>query len=115
MNLSVMDVRSLTEEPSVQVRGQLAAKIAMDYRANSFNDAEAAIANDIFRILLKDAERQVRRALAGQLAHCPEAPRDIVLKLAHDESDVASGVLEYSDVLTEDDLKAIIKSAHDVV
>ena len=98
-NLTPRDVKRLTEEPSVQVRGMLAAKIAMDYRAGNFSEAETAIADDIFRVLLKDVEKQVRRlALAEQLAYIARCvPRDIILKLANDEPDVATPVLEFSD------------------
>jgi len=113
-HLTHMDVRTLTQEPSSKVRGQLASKIALDYRSGHFTAAEADIANDIFRILLRDVEQNVRLALAEQLAHCANAPRDVILRLANDETDVALPVLEYSTVLTEDDLIAIVKSSEEV-
>lgn len=115
MNLTHMDFKRLMQEPSANVRGTLAAKIAMDYRAGNFSRAEAAIADDIFRILLKDVERKVRQKLSEQLCHCPNAPHDVIAKLAEDESDVAVHVLEYSQVLTEDDLIAIVKSTQEVL
>ncbi len=110
-----MDVKTLTEEPSFKVRGQLAGKIAMDYRSGSFTAAEAGIANDIFRILVKDAEKSVRQALAEQLAYCANTPRDIIIRLANDEAEVAVYVLEHSSVLAEDDLIAIVASSREVV
>lgn len=115
MNLSAMDFKKLTQEPSAKVRGMLASKIAMDYRAGNFSDREAAIADDIFRILLKDTEVKVRKAIAEQLSHCPHAPRDIIMKLAQDDVEVAMSVLEYSYVLTEDDLIEIVKSTKEVL
>src|SRR5438132_180502 len=115
MQLTPMDVRKLTEEPSSEVRGMLAAKIAMDYRASHFSANEADIAGDIFRILLKDTEKRVRMALAEELAHCPQVPHDIVLSLANDEAEIAVHVLEYSNVLTEDDLIAIVESTQEVL
>lgn len=114
-SLSRMDVKKLTEEPSPKVRGMLAEKIATDYREQNFSDAESAIANDIFRILLKDVEVRVRKALAEQLAYCPNAPHDIILKLANDEAEVAVHVLEHSTVLTEEDLITIVESTYEVV
>jgi len=89
MNLTAADVRKF-REPSPKVRGMLAAKIALDYRAGGFTAAEEAIANDIFRILLKDVESGIRRSLAEDLAHCPNAPRDIILKLANDKTGIAA-------------------------
>lgn len=115
MNLTLMDVRKLTEEPSAKVRGMLATKIAVDYQSGHFTESEAAIAADIFRILVKDAEKKIRRTLAEHLSHCPDAPHDIIWKLAHDEADVAAPVLQYSYVLTEDDLVSIVKSTREVL
>jgi uncharacterized protein (DUF2336 family) len=113
MNLTHMDVRKLTQEPSAKVRGMLATKLALDYRSGNFTDAEAEIADDIFRILLKDAEKKVRKTLSEQLCHCPHVPHDIIMRLARDEASVAVPVLEFSYVLTEEDLIAIVKSARD--
>ncbi|MDE3016301.1 MAG: DUF2336 domain-containing protein [Pseudomonadota bacterium] len=115
MNMTAMDVKRLTEEPSGEVRSVLAAKLATDYRDGHFTASEAAIAVDIFRILIQDTERRVRRALSEQLAHCPHVPRDVILKLASDEPDVAVHVLEYSSVLTEDDLISIVASTQEMM
>lgn len=115
MNLTLMDVKKLTEEPSPKVRTMLASKIAADFQSGHFTEAEAHIAADIFRILVKDAERKIRRTLAEHLSRTPNVPHDIVWKLAHDEADIAAPVLQYSTVLTEDDLLSIIKSTREVL
>lgn len=93
----------------------LASKLAADYRSGNFSSAEAEIADDIFRILLKDVEKQVRKTIAEHLSHCPTVPHDIIIKLANDESDVAMHVLEHSFVLTEEDLLSIINSTKEVM
>jgi uncharacterized protein (DUF2336 family) len=115
MNLTLMDVKKLTEEPSPRVRGMLATKIAADYQSGNFTDNEAAVANDIFRILLKDAEKKIRKTLAEQLSHSPNVPHDIIWKLAHDDPEVSTPVIEYSHVLTENDLIAIVRSTREVL
>lgn len=115
MNINAMDVRKLIDEPSSKVRSQLAAKIAMDYRSGNFSDSEADIADEIFRILSKDVEKRVRQSLAEQLAHCPAVPREVILRLANDDAEIAAPVLEYSIVLGEDDLAAIIHSTREVL
>jgi uncharacterized protein (DUF2336 family) len=115
MNLTLMDVKKLTEEPSPRVRGMLATKIAADYQSGNFTDNEAAVANDIFRILLKDAEKKIRKTLAEHLSHSPNVPHDIIWKLAHDEPEIAAPILEYSHVLTENDLMAIVRSTREVL
>lgn len=115
MNLSLMDVKKLTEEPSPKVRGMLAEKIAADFGSGRFSSSEAKIAADIFRILLKDTERKIRKTLAEHLSRSAGVPHDIAWKLAHDEPDVAAPMLQYSSALTEDDLLAILKSTKEVL
>ena len=113
-NVTVMDVKALTQEPSAQVRGLLASKIALDFKENHFSATEASIAVEIFHILVKDIEVKIRQSLAEHLADCAHAPHDIIVKLAQDEPDVALCVLEHSSVLTEDDLIAIVQSTYEV-
>lgn len=115
MNLTLMDVKKLTEEPSPRVRGMLATKIASEFQSGHFSETESHIAADIFRILLKDAEKKIRKTLAEHLSHTPNVPHDIIWKLAHDETEVAAPVLQYSQVLTDDDLLSIIKSTKEVL
>lgn len=109
-----MDVRKLMQEPSGKVRGMLAGKIAQDYRSGHFSPGEMAIANDIFRILLKDIEKKVRQSLAEQLCHVAHVPKDIIQQLAHDEVDVAVYALEFSRVLEDDDLLKILASSEEL-
>jgi len=115
MALTTMDVKKLTHEPSAEIRGMLAAKIAVDFSSSHFTEVESAIAADIFRILLKDTDKVVRKNLAQHLSSCDNAPHDIILKLAQDEADIASSVLEHSTVLTDDDLMEIVKSTKEVL
>ncbi len=115
MNVSIMDVKKLFQEPSGAVRGVLAAKLAKDYKNGGFSKAEADIAVDIFRLLLKDVEKNVRKTLSEHLSDYAQVPHDIVLKLANDESEIAEHVLEYSPVLTDDDLLSIISSTKEVI
>ncbi len=110
-----MDVKKLTQEPSGKVRGMLATKLAMDFRSGNFSDSETDIATDIFRILLRDVEKRVRKTLSEQLSHCPNVPRDIVLKMVSDEPDIAGPMLQYSSTLTEDDLLAVVRSTKEVL
>ncbi|MGE0755102.1 MAG: DUF2336 domain-containing protein [Alphaproteobacteria bacterium] len=114
-NVTGMDVKKLTREPSGRVRSMVAAKIASDYRSGNFSDSEASIANDIFRILVNDVERKVRRTLSEQLCMCPDVPHDIIMRLAEDDVDIAGAVLEHSIVLTEEDLISIVHSTTEVV
>jgi uncharacterized protein (DUF2336 family) len=109
-----MDVRKLMQEPSGRTRGLLAGKIASDYRAGIFNPKEMALANDIFRILLKDIEKKVRQSIAEHICHSPNVPRDIIQQIVNDDVEVALYALEFSRVLTDEDLLAILHSSEEV-
>lgn len=115
MNLSTMDIKSLAEQPSSQARSVLAGKLAKDFRQGAFTtESELTLAHDIFRILLKDTDKAVRRALAEELAYCEDVPRDVIIALAKDETSIALPILQFSPVLTENDLVAIVRSTQEV-
>ncbi|GER07058.1 hypothetical protein JCM17843_13680 [Kordiimonadales bacterium JCM 17843] len=67
-----------------------------------------ALAEDIFRALVKDAEVRVRKALSETLKENPSIPADVARTLASDVSEVALPVIEFSSVLTDKDLLDII-------
>lgn len=114
-SVTLMDVEQLTQEPSGKVRATLAAKIAAEFREGGFSQSESEVAIDIFRLLLKDVEKNVREAMAQQLCHSPHVPRDIITKMAGDAIEVAGPVLRYSQVLNDDDLLAIVESTKEVL
>jgi len=114
MGIQLQDLQKLIQEPSDEARVEVAEKVASGFGTGEFTANEKRIAIEIFRLLVNDAEVQVRKMLSLHLAHSMEAPHDIVLKLAKDISDVAVHVLENSYVLTEDDLIAITESTQDV-
>ena len=69
---------------------------------------ERAIAYDILQKLIGEIEATVRRDVAAATAVQRDAPRTLVRALAHDEIDVAFGVLAQSPVLTDEDLIEVI-------
>lgn len=114
MHLTPDDVRRLAREPSPTLRQDLAGTIARDYHAGGFSTGEMRIAEEIFRLLLRDAERRVRKALAENLRYNLHVPHDIIWRLANDAPDVAVSVLECSSVLSEEDLIIIVRSTQEV-
>ncbi len=110
--LSKNDVAELLSDPSVANREETARKIASDFDRGSLSDAEKALAEEIFRLMVKDAEVRVREALANNLKSNPLVPRDVAVSLAKDVNSVALPILESSEVLTDQDLVDII-SQHD--
>ncbi|HIP77944.1 MAG TPA: DUF2336 domain-containing protein [Kiloniellaceae bacterium] len=111
-HLSQSDVARLMADPSPMVRAETTSKIAAQYdrKHPRMTDAERKIAEEIFRKLAQDAETRVREALAANLKTTADLPHDIALSLAQDVDSVALPVLKFSEVLTDDDLIAILRS-----
>ena len=103
------DVTRLLSDPSPEVRAATSTKLAKSFDATTLNDEERRIAEDIFRILSKDAELRVRQALSAQLKANPDLPRDVAITLARDVESVALPLLKVSDVLTDEDLVSIVR------
>lgn len=61
-----------------------------------------------FEEALVGSDLRARETLAWQLCRSHSAPRDVVLALARDVDSVASPILEYSPLLTDEDLAEIL-------
>ena len=64
-SLNEEDVARLLANPDGETRAEIAGKIAAQHQALS--DGERKMAEDIFRVMVKDAEVRVRSALSRQL------------------------------------------------
>jgi uncharacterized protein (DUF2336 family) len=109
--LSPADVARLLAEPSVEMRAELATKMAREIDSTRLTPDELAIAQDIARIMAQDVAETVRQALAVSLRSAVHLPRDVALRLAHDVEAVALPILSDSPVLAEADLVAILHHA----
>ena len=108
--LTKADVSRLLANPSGMARAEAAAKIARQFDQQIYSPKEKKLAEEIIRMMAKDAEQRVREALANHLKECDELPRDIALALAKDVSAVALPLLQFSSVLTDPDLIEIVRS-----
>lgn len=104
------DVRKLLSEPVAETRVALARKIGRGYGSGELSKKELEVAEQIFRLLLKDTTVQVRSALAESLKDDPSVPKDIIKTLAKDVDEVSTPVIESSTVLEDDDLIELIKN-----
>lgn len=110
-NLNHDDVARLMSDPSPENRASTAEKVAQQFGDGTLSESEGKLAEEIFNIMVKDAEERVREALAKNLQSAPNLPHDLASKLASDTSDnVALPIIRYSDVLTEDDLLEIVRT-----
>lgn len=107
--LTAQDVQRLLQEPSGEVRADTAVKLAGQFEAADLTESERALAEEIFRIMVRDAEVRVREALATNLKENPLVPHDVASALARDVDSVALPILEFSAVLTPTDLIEIVR------
>ena len=108
--LTPHDVERLAANRSADARVETAAKLAGEYSRMSLSPSELQLAQDIFRLMVKDAEVRVREALSLNLKTTPLLPRDIAMALARDVESVSVPLLEASDVFTTEDLIEIVES-----
>jgi uncharacterized protein (DUF2336 family) len=109
--LAKSDVERLMTDPSADSRAEMAVKLAGEFQAGSLSEAERRLAEEIFRVLTRDAAERVRKALAEQLKESQNLPHDVALALARDVDAVALPMLQNSAVLTDEDLIEIVRHA----
>ena len=107
--LTAADVQRLMSDDSLDARVETTSKIAAQFDSAALTPDERQIAQDIFRVLVKDAEVRVREALSAHLKASKSLPRDVAVALANDIDSVALPVLKVSEVLSDEDLIAIIR------
>jgi uncharacterized protein (DUF2336 family) len=110
--LTEADVKRLITNPSGEVRAETAAKVAEAFEQGALSASERALAEQIFRVMVQDAEIKVRESLASHLKSSANLPHDIAVRMAKDVEQVALPVLEFSKVLSDADLIEIVRSSN---
>jgi uncharacterized protein (DUF2336 family) len=108
--LTAKEAKKFLENPSTGHRVDMAEKIGLQLSQGKLTKEERTIAEDIFRLMVRDAEVRVRKALAESLKDSPDVPRDVALSLAQDVNEVSIPIIESSIVLSDEDLVSIIES-----
>ncbi|MDG4721086.1 MULTISPECIES: DUF2336 domain-containing protein [Thalassospira] len=102
----------LTDDVDDSVRGSLAEKIAHLSAGLTANETDKLrrMTYDALDKLARDQAVHVRQVISETLKDIADAPQPIIQQLARDTESVVCGpVLQYSPVLTEDDLLEIIE------
>lgn len=110
VKLTKRDVFALLDSDA-EGKLEVTRKICVGYNAGLYTDEEIHVAEEIFRLLAKDAEQRIRSTLSAALKLSDDLPRDIALQLAKDVEEVSLPILEFSSVLTDTDLLEIIYTA----
>jgi len=114
MSLSAEDVRLLLDDSSSDSRLEITNKLTFTYSNAKMSPTESVVAEQIFRLLMRDMEVRVRACLANNIKENNSIPKDIVLTLARDVEEVSLPVLQYSQVLGDDDLIELIHSTKEI-
>lgn len=112
--ISLVDVINLKNNPSRESRLLVAEKICDQFNGVAFTEEESFIALEILRMLAKDAEVAIRQSVAEKLKHNKRLSEDIAFMLASDVMQVALPILQFSPVLSEADLVAIVRGCSDL-
>ena len=106
--LTSEDIRTLVRGATADERAIAAHKLCRRIDAG-LDDEDREAAAEVLRLMALDAAELVRRALAVTLKTSRELPRDVAVRLARDVESVATPVLTFSPVLTDEDLSDIIR------
>lgn len=106
------DLIALAQETSSEKRRALLRELTDHFFGDpERSEAETALYGSVLSDLTDAMELAVRAELAERFAAAPDAPRQLIRRLANDEAeDVAHPVLRASPVLTEADLIQVIQS-----
>ena len=104
------NVGKLLTDPSPSVKVSTAWKVAGEFNRHDLSPGERNFAIEAFRIMSRDADVAVRRALADNLKDNPLVPHDVVRTLATDVAEVATPMLHNSVVLADEDLIEIVRT-----
>lgn len=102
--------RVLNGDANVAERDQLFRNMAQlySYVSDRCDDEQVAQYDEVLCQLAELVEVEARTHVAGLLAPLERAPGNVVVKLANDTYDVAAPLLEFSNVLSDDDLIDIV-------
>ena len=107
--LTDADINSLVRGATPDERAVAAHKICRRIDETPLSQEDRDVAREILRVMAADAAELVRRALAVTLKSSDALPRDIAVQLAKDVESVATPLLSFSPVFTDEDLVEIVR------
>lgn len=108
--LDPKDLLSWAQDNSDAGRQKLAKAVSQFFEDRQLNETEQSLASEILLNLIRQAELDLREALAERLSVHKNIPPEVIVYLANDHIAVARQVLMHSPVLNDVDLVYIISS-----
>lgn len=106
--LSQRDVAELLSD--VTAPENAAARLSSTVGAGVLSPAQRQAAEQVLRGMLDGAALRIRQIISDTLKDSPHLPHDIALAFANDVDSVSIPVLQFSSVLSDEDLIAVIQS-----
>ena len=104
------DLIALAEEGSSEKRRALLRELTDHFFGGSARTTtEDTLYGAVLTRLTTDMEVAVRAELSARFATAPDAPHNLIRRLANDEAAVAGAVLASSPVLTDEDLLGVVR------
>lgn len=100
-----------SRSPEARERLMQALALVCDTPEAAASPRAAALINDVFMVLVAQAEHDIRVRLAEQLAPARWAPSGLINTLALDDIEIARPIIARSPVLTEPDLVKLLLTA----
>jgi uncharacterized protein (DUF2336 family) len=108
--LNLKELLQFAKNASESGQQRLAEAVAQFFDTKNLSEEEVALATNIVLNLFRQAEQDLRKALAEKLSAQDNVPAEVVTFLANDVISVARPVLLHSPVLNDADLTFIITS-----
>jgi uncharacterized protein (DUF2336 family) len=109
--LSAADVQKLLADPSEAARAETVNKLANDLESHTLNPDERKMAEDILRLLARDAALAVRSAIVESMKSSRQLPTDVAEQLAKDVEALSLPLLQSSPVLSDPFLVAMVRQS----
>ena len=103
------DLRMLVKGPTADERALAAHKLCRTIDREAVTGEDLIQAQEILRVMARDAADLVRRALAVTMKASPLLPHDVAMRLARDLDNIAVPVLNFSPSFSDEDLVEIVK------
>ncbi|MFH1158235.1 MAG: DUF2336 domain-containing protein [Pseudomonadota bacterium] len=113
LEVNILDSKQLLQyaQDTTEIgRFRLANAVAQFFDEKKLSKAEQSLASEIMLNLIRQAELDLREALAERLSVLDNVPSEVIVYLANDAISVARPVLQHSPVLSDVDLIYIIAS-----
>ena len=107
--LTDIDIRTLVKGATADERAVVAHRLCRHIDRADLTAEEREEAQQILRVMSADAAELVRRALAVTLKNSTLLPRDVANRLARDVESIATPILNFSPVFSDDDLAEIVR------